>query len=262
MGRVPPEKNAVPRESGEPPVIAFFDVDNTLLRGASIFHIGRGAFRRRLITLGDIISFGWKQLRFISVGENHRHLEVVRERALELAGGHSVSDLEELANEVYDRYIEPKLWPETVALTREHLGQGHSVVLVTATPETIANIIAERLGLTGAIGTRIEVIDGLLTGHIDGPVLHGDHKADAARQYAADTGVDLATCWAYTDSRNDIPLLELVGNRVVVNPDKALSRYASAKGWRILQLHPRSIRAAKKAVRRAAKQSAKNGSGS
>lgn len=253
MGRMPTPKTAPRSAPSDPPTIAFFDVDNTLLRGASIFHIGRGAFRRRLITIGDIISFGWKQLRFISVGENHRHLEVVRERALELAGGHSVADLEELANEVYDRYIEPKLWPETVALAREHLQQGHGVVLVTATPETIANIIAERLGLTGAIGTKIEVIDGLLTGHIDGPVLHGDHKADAAHQYAADSGADLAACWAYTDSRNDIPLLELVGNRVVVNPDKALARYATAKGWRILQLHPRSIRQARKDVRRAAK---------
>lgn len=253
MGRMPSEKNPAGAAPGDPPVIAFFDVDNTLLRGASIFHIGRGAFRRRLITFGDIVSFGWKQLRFISVGENHRHLEAVRERALELAGGHSVADLEQLANEVYDRYIEPKLWPETVALAKEHLEQGHHVVLVTATPETIANIIAERLGLTGAIGTRIEVIDGLLTGHIDGPVLHGDHKAAAARNHAASSGADLDQCWAYSDSRNDIPLLELVGNRVVVNPDKALARYANAKGWRILQLHPRSIRQAKKAVRRAAK---------
>lgn len=253
MGRMPSKKNTAPAAPGETSVIAFFDVDNTLLRGASIFHIGRGAFRRRLITLGDIISFGWKQLRFISVGENHRHLEVVRERALELAGGHSVTDLEELANEVYDRYIEPKLWPETVALAKEHREQGHHVVLVTATPETIAKIIAERLGLTSAIGTRIEVIDGLLTGHIDGPILHGDHKARAAKKYADCVGAPLEACWAYTDSRNDIPLLELVGNRVVVNPDKALTRYATAKGWRILQLHPRSIRAARRAVRRASR---------
>ena len=97
------------------------------------------------------------------------------------------------------------------------------------------------------------MIDGLLTGHIDGPILHGEHKAIAAREYAHGVAAPLDACWAYTDSRNDIPLLELVGNRVVVNPDKALGRYATAKGWRILQLHPRSIRAARKAVRRAAK---------
>src|SRR5690606_15668496 len=134
MGEMRSEKEAPSAGPSDPPVIAFFDVDNTLLRGASIYHIGRGAFRRRLITLGDIVGFGWKQLRFISVGENHRHLEAVRERALELAGGHSVDELENLANEVYDRYIEPKLWPETVALTKEHLTQGHRVVLATATP--------------------------------------------------------------------------------------------------------------------------------
>lgn len=254
MGGMRSEKQAPSAGRSDPPVIAFFDVDNTLLRGASLFHIGRGAFRRRLITLGDILSFGWKQLRFIAVGENHRHLETVRERALELAGGHSVAELEKLANEVYDRYIEPKLWPETVALAKEHLAQGHRVVLVTATPEVIAKIIAERLQLTDALGTRIEVIDGLLTGHIDGHVLHAEHKAVAAREYAENAGVNLEDCWAYTDSRNDIPLLELVGNRTVVNPDKALGRYAKARGWRILRLHPRSIRAARKAVRQAGRK--------
>lgn len=256
MGGMLSAKNVHGDAANETPVVAFFDVDNTLLRGASIYHIGRGAFRRRLITLRDIISFAWKQLRFISVGENHRHLETVRARALKLAAGHSVAELEKLAGEVYDRYIEPKLWPETVALAREHLTQGHRVVLVTATPETIARIIAERLGFSGAIGTCIEVVDGLLTGNIEGPVLHGEHKAAAARDHAFRIDADLAQCWAYTDSRNDIPLLELVGNRVAVNPDKALAQYANARGWSILKLHPRSIRQAKKNVRRVAKKNA------
>lgn len=231
------------------PIVAFFDVDNTLLRGASIYHLGRGAFRRGLLTLRDLVVFGWQQLRFIAVGENRSHLDSARERALELAGGHTESELLELAEEVYDRYIKPKLWPETVELAHEHLAQGHQVWLITATPVAIARVIADRLGLTGALGTEIEVVDGVLTGRLIGHILHGEHKAFAATALARRIDANLAECWAYSDSYNDIPLLNLVGNRVVVNPDAGLARYAKARGWSQLQLRPSSIRAAKRTVR-------------
>ena len=234
-------------------IVAYFDVDNTLLRGASIYHLGRGAFRRRMLGFRDLARFGWQQLRFIAVGENREHMASARERALELAGGRSEAELTELAEEVYDRYIEPKLWPETVDLAREHLSKGHEVWLVTATPVHIARVIASRLGLTGALGTEIEAVDGVLTGRLNGHVLHGELKASAARDLAVRLGADLADCWAYSDSRNDIPLLNLVGNRVVVNPDAALERYANARGWASLRLRPASIREAQRRVRREAR---------
>lgn len=230
-------------------IIAFFDVDNTLLRGASIYHLGRGAFRRGMLTVRDLLVFGWQQLRFIAVGENNLHLERARERALELAGGYSEADLVELANEVYDHYISPKLWPESVALANDHLARGHEVWLITATPTAIAKVIAGRLGLSGALGTEIEAVDGVLTGRLVGEVLHGGRKADAARALTARLGADLRECWAYSDSRNDIPLLGLVGHPVVVNPDAALARHAKTHGWLQLRLRASSIRAARKSVR-------------
>lgn len=240
---------SIPPQPAEGRVIAFFDVDNTLLRGASIYHLGRGAFRRRMLTVSDLFVFGWQQLRFIAVGENLRHLERVRERALELAGGHSEADLIELANEVYDRYIRPKLWPESVTLAQDHLRRGHEVWLITATPTAIAEVIAGRLGLTGALGTEIEAVDGVLTGRLVGEVLHGQRKAQAARQLAERLGVELTDSWAYSDSRNDIPLLSLVGHPVVVNPDAVLARHAKEHGWSQVRLRLSSIRAARRSLR-------------
>lgn len=237
------------RSAADGCVIAFFDVDNTLLRGASIYHLGRGAFRRRLLTVRDLLVFGWQQVRFIAVGENLRHLELVRERALQLAGGHTVDDLVQLANEVYDRYISPKLWPESVALAHDHLARGHKVWLITATPSAIAKVIAGRLGLTGALGTEIEAVDGVLTGRLVGDVLHGPRKADAARVLTDRLGANLAECWAYSDSRHDIPLLELVGHPVVVNPDAVLRVHGKKRGWAQLRLRASSIRAARRALR-------------
>lgn len=219
------------------PVIAFFDVDNTLMRGASIYHLGRAAWRRGFVGWRDILRFGWHQARFIAVGENQKHQVTVRDRALELVAGHTEAELALLAAGTYDDRVVHLLLPDTVALAHDHLARGHEVWLITATPEGFATIMAERLGLTGAIGSRIESIDGVFTGRLLGPVMHGAHKADAAALLAAEKGVRLADCWAYSDSRNDIPLLELVGHRTVVNPDAALDRYARARGWP--QLHAR-----------------------
>lgn len=219
-------------------VIAFFDVDNTLMRGASIYHLGRAAWRRGFVGWRDIARFGWHQARFIAVGENHRHQVTVRDRALELVAGHTEAELEILAAETYDDRVVPLLLPDTVALAHDHLARGHEVWLITATPERFATIMAERLGLTGAIGSRIESVDGVFTGRLLGPVMHGAHKADAAAALAAQKGVPVRNCWAYSDSRNDIPLLELVGHRTVVNPDAALLRYARARGWPVLHARP------------------------
>jgi HAD superfamily hydrolase (TIGR01490 family) len=234
------------------PIIAFFDVDNTLVRGASIFHLGRLAWDKRLIKLRDILRFAWHQIRFLSVGENRKHMATARDRALELVGGHSVSELRELANETYDRDIKPRLWPETIALTREHLRQGHEVWLISATPQLIGQVIAERLGLTGSLGTEIEEVDGIFTGVLIGAVLHGEEKAVAAERLAKEKGAMLAECWAYSDSRNDIPLLNLVGNRIVVNPDASLASYAKSKGWKILPLSKAGLRTEQRRVKRQA----------
>ncbi|BAU31317.1 HAD family hydrolase [Microcella alkaliphila] len=235
------------------PILAFFDVDNTLMRGASVYHLGWAAWKRGYVTWRDILRFTWKQMRFIAVGENHRHQLAVRDRALELIEGHTIEELESLTVETYEKRIEKLLLPETVGLAQDHLDKGHEVWLITATPEACARVIAERLGLTGAIGTRIRDVDGIFTGELLGHVMHGTEKALAAKDLAVDKHARLDDCWAYSDSRNDIPLLELAGNRVVVNPDAALKRYARARSWPIITAGAASIRAQRRRVRREAR---------
>jgi len=234
-------------------ILAFFDVDNTLIKGASVYYVGREAFKRGLISWRDIAVFAWHQFRFLAVGENRAHLASAKERALGLVGGHSETALIALANEIYDKRLVPRLWPETVGLTKEHLAKGHEVWLITATPQAVAQVIADRLGLTGALGTRVQALDGVFTGALDGHVLHGEEKAAVAEEHARDRGADLADCWAYSDSSNDIPLLSLVGNRVVVNPDARLLAHATEHDWTVLPLRRSSIRDARRRVRREAR---------
>ena len=247
----------VPLPSTDRPIIAFFDVDNTLLRGASVFQLGKAAFRVGLITVRDIALFGWHQLRFLAVGENGKHMSRARERALELVGGHDVAELTQLSEDIYESHIRSRLWPETLELAREHQRKGHEVWLISATPLILGEVIARNLGLTGALGTQIEEVDGVFTGQLNGHMLHGEEKALAAAALVRQKGAALEDCWAYSDSRNDIPLLTLVGNRTVVNPDASLARLAKAEHWNVLMLKASSIREARRRVKSEARVSRK-----
>ena len=222
---------AVPED---PRSAAFFDVDNTIMQGASIYHLARGLHRRHFFTTRDIVRSAWQQARFRLVGvEDADHVESARVLALAFIEGHRVSELEALSEEIFDEAMAHRIWPGTRALAQQHLDRGQRVWLVTAAPVEIARIIARRLGLTGALGTVSEEVDGVYTGHLVGDLLHGAGKAEAVRALAEREGLDLRRCAAYSDSSNDLPLLRLVGQPSAVNPDAALRRHARRQGWRV-----------------------------
>jgi HAD superfamily hydrolase (TIGR01490 family) len=213
---------------------AFFDVDNTIMQGASIFHLARGLHRRKFFTTKDIAKATWQQLYFRVAGvEDPEHIAKARSSALAFIAGHQVSELEEIGEEIFDEHMAHKIWPGTRAIAQWHLDRGQRVWLVTAAPVEIANVIARRLGLTGALGTISEHVDGTYTGELVGEMLHGEGKADAIRQIAAREGLVLDDCYAYSDSSNDLPMLSLVGHPCAVNPDSTLRAHARANGWRI-----------------------------
>ncbi|MCD4532592.1 HAD-IB family hydrolase [Nocardioides sp. cx-169] len=224
---------------------AFFDVDNTVMQGASIFHLARGLHRRDFFTTREILGAAWKQAYFRLVGvEDPEHVAQARNSALSFIAGHTVAELEELGEEIFDEAMAHRIWPGTRALAQMHLDQGQRVWLVTAAPIEIATIIARRLGLTGAMGTVSEHVEGVYTGLLVGDLLHGPAKAEAIRALASREGLDLATCSAYSDSFNDLPMLSLVGDPVAINPDARLRAHARAQGWRV-----RDYRTGRKAAR-------------
>ncbi len=211
---------------------AFFDVDNTLMRGASIYHFARGLASRDLFTTRDLLRFAWGQTVFRVTGsEQPEHINAAREAALAFVAGHDVNDLVALCEEIYDETMANRIWEGARALIQGHLDAGRPVWLVTATPVELAQIIRRRLGLTGALGTEAENVDGVYTGRLNGDLLHGPAKAVAVRALAQREGWDLDSCSAYSDSSNDLPLLSLVGRPHAVNPDPDLLRHARTHGW-------------------------------
>lgn len=231
--------------AADPTAAAFFDVDNTVMQGASIFHLARGLHRRNFFTTRDILGAAYKQAYFRLVGvEDPEHVAEARNSALGFIAGHTVKELEELTEEIFEEGMAHRIWPGTRALAQLHLDRGQRVWLVTAAPIEIAQVIARRLGLTGAMGTISEHVDGVYTGRLVGELLHGPAKSEAVRALAARENLELSRCSAYSDSFNDLPMLSLVGDPCAINPDSRLRAHAKEQGWRI-----RDYRTGRKAAR-------------
>ena len=213
---------------------AFFDVDNTLVRGSTLYFLGRGMYQRGFFTKADISRFVVANIRFRMTGtEKKEVIEKFQNAATDFIGGHAVEDIKKIGEEIYDEFVSPKLWQGTCEIARSHLDKGEEVWLVTAAPQDMANIISERLGFTGALGSKAHIKDGIYTGTLDGKLLHGIEKAIAIQDLARDQGFDLEECYSYSDSHNDIPLLQAVGHPCAINPDAILRIRALAEGWPI-----------------------------
>ncbi|MGH3674112.1 MAG: HAD family hydrolase [Pseudonocardiaceae bacterium] len=225
----------VPATPADLTAAAFFDVDNTMMRGASIFYFAQGLAARKFFPAGAMASFAWQQLKFRMVGKELSLTEIStsREQALSFVAGRSSQQFVDLGEDIYDELMADRIWSGTLALAHTHLDAGQRVWLVTATPQELATIIAQRLGLTGALGTVAETADGVYTGRLVGDILHGAAKAQAVRALASKEGLYLQRCTAYSDSMNDIPMLSVVGTAVAINPDPHLRQTARERGWEI-----------------------------
>ena len=214
--------------------VAFFDVDNTLMQGSSLFFLSRGMYQRGFFNRRDIFAFLLANLRYQLTGkENKEEILRVQQAACDFIRGHKVVELETLAADVYDRYVSPALWQGTIEIAHDHLNAGEEVWLITASPSEMADLIAKRLGFTGALGTVAQVEDGIYTGQLVGNLLHGQEKAVAVNALAKSQGIDLKNSYAYSDSHHDIPLLEAVGKPRVINPDTLLQVRALRDHWPI-----------------------------
>jgi HAD superfamily hydrolase (TIGR01490 family) len=232
------EASAAAAEVQRPPLIpdpaagAFFDVDNTLMRGASIYYFARGLAARKMFGPADLARMAWGQASYRMRGaENAGHIDAARQAALAFVAGHQVSDIVSLCEEIYDDTMADRIWEGTRELAQRHLEAGQRVWLVTASPVELAGIIARRLGFTGALGTVAESVDGVYTGRLVGGLMHGEAKARAIEALAVREGLDLTRCSAYSDSANDLPMLRLVGHPCVINPDAELRAEARAHHW-------------------------------
>ena len=214
------------------PRIAFFDVDNTITRGSTLYFLGKGMYNRGFFTKRDIGAWVLANIRFRMTGtEKSEVISRFQKAATDFIGGHDVKEIRIIGEQIYSEFVSPSIWQGTIELAKEHLSSGDEVWLVTASPEDFANLIAERLGFTGAIGTKAEIKDGKYTGNLNGKLLHGRQKAIAITELTKARGINLKDCFAYSDSHNDLPLLSAVGHPRAINPDAKLRIIAFSQSW-------------------------------
>jgi HAD superfamily hydrolase (TIGR01490 family) len=132
--------------------------------------------------------------------------------------------------------ILPRIYPQMLEEVRSHQDAGRPTFIVSAAGDGIVQLLALVLDMDGGIGTRYEVDpDGNYTGLLDGGLTYGPGKVAPMRRYATEHEIDLEASWAYSDSASDLPMLELVGNPVAVNPDAELTAIAKQRGWRVMR---------------------------
>ncbi|HUO46406.1 MAG TPA: HAD family hydrolase [Acidimicrobiia bacterium] len=212
---------------------AFFDLDRTLIAGASIFPFGIEAWRAGLVSNSDLRQFATGALRFLVFGDKGERSDEVRSDMLGRVEGVSVDTLDEVAVRVLPRLVS-RVRPESKKLIKMHHEAGRDTWIVSASPHEIVAPLAKALGMSGAIASRGKVIEGHYTAELDGHFVYGRGKLDAIEGLAAERGYDLAASYAYSDSISDLPMLDAVGHPVAVNPDAHLENLAHDRGWPIV----------------------------
>ena len=216
------------------PAAAFFDLDRTIIAGSSVFVFGWVAYRHGMVPTKQLLQDASNAATFKLSGASDDKTEAVKNSILEAIEGVPVAVFEEMADEIIPRLMQD-VRREARGLIDLHTDAGRDTYIVSASPVEIIEGFAEELEMTGALGTVAEIVDGIYTGGLAEPFCYGEGKAIAIRKVAEEKGYDLAQSYAYTDSAGDLPMLDIVGHPVAVNPDRALESIAYHRGWPIVE---------------------------
>jgi len=210
---------------------AFFDLDKTVIATSSVMALGGRFYREGLISKRTIVRGIYGQVVYLLLGADDEKMERMREAMLGLTKGWDQARVSEIVRETLDEVLTPIIYAEALELIEKHKADGRKTVIVSSSPIETVQPLGEHLGVDDVIATRALLDDeGRYTGALEF-YAYGPHKADAIREMAVKEGIDLARSYAYSDSITDLPMLELVGNPVAVNPDRELTRVAREREW-------------------------------
>lgn len=214
--------------------LALFDLDNTLLGGDSdhawgMFLVAKGLVDADYYSAANDRFYAEYQAGTLDI---HAYLGF----ALQPLTRFSAAELTALHEEFMRDCIEPLILPKALELLAEHRALGHRLVIITATNRFITGPIAVRLGVQDLLATEAEIIDGRYTGNISGTPCFQAGKVTRLNQWLEHQQEDLAGSYFYSDSANDLPLLEVVDHAVAVDPDERLLKWAQQNGHKVLSL--------------------------
>ncbi|AWK10395.1 HAD-IB family hydrolase [Streptomyces spongiicola] len=222
------ENHSLPRTA------AFFDLDKTVIAKSSALTFSKSFYHGGLINRRAVLRTAYTQFVFLSGGADHDQMERMRKYLSSLCKGWNVEQVKEIVAETLHDLIDPIIYDEAASLIEDHHTAGRDVVIVSSSGAEVVEPIGELLGADRVVATRLVVgEDGCFTGEVE-YYAYGPTKAEAVKELASSEGYDLGRCYAYSDSVTDLPMLEAVGHPYAVNPDRALRREASSRGWPVL----------------------------
>ncbi|MDT4894061.1 MAG: hypothetical protein QOE97_3096 [Pseudonocardiales bacterium] len=212
---------------------AFFDLDKTIIAKSSVLAFGRPFYQNGLLNRRAVLRSAYAQFVFALAGADDDQIERMRAYLTAMCTGWDVSQVRDIVSETLHDIIDPIVYDEAVELIGEHKAAGRDVVIVSSSGEEVVAPIGAMLGADEVVATQMVVAEGRYTGEI-ARYAYGPEKAVAIRALAADRGYDLDSCYAYSDSATDVPMLETVGHPFAVNADRALRRIAAEREWPML----------------------------
>ncbi len=227
-----PSKKPSPLARANQRVAAFFDLDKTIIATSSAYAFGREFMHNGLISPGEALQMSLAKATYMMAGQTSEQMDSTRDQLSHLVAGWSVDEVDAIVTETLHTVVTPAIYAEARELIDFHKAAGHQVVIISASASALVHPIAQELGVDHVAATELEVVDGAFTGEILF-YCKGPGKADALLDIAQRERIDLSASFAYSDSATDIPMLELVGNPVAVNPDRTMKKYALEQGWDI-----------------------------
>ena len=214
--------------------LAIFDLDNTLLSDDSDYLWGQFLAQQGLV---ETKTYERENQRFYDEYKAGT-LDIFEflEFSLRPLSENSIEDLEQLHLKFMDKSIRPKITSAARNKVEEHRQAGDTLLIITATNAFITAPIAVELGIENLLATEPEIIDGRYTGKVKGTPCFKEGKVVRLESWLKQTGLNLANSYFYSDSHNDLPLLEQVTTPIAVDPDDTLRQHAIMKGWEIISL--------------------------
>ena len=208
---------------------AFFDVDRTLLKKTTSSFIITELHKRGIIRLKDILRFNYylilHRLNLINIEKVRKTVEFLKKERKAYA--------EKLIKDVFDTRIKQFIPKIMIYEVKYHRKMGHMVILVSGAPEIMIHHFKDFLKADIIESTLLEIKNGVYTGKIK-KLCYGSEKVRSIKSLIKSRKIDMKNSYFYSDSFSDMPMFQMVGNRIAVNPDFKLKSYAKNHGWRII----------------------------
>ena len=220
-------------------ICAFFDLDNTLLSETTA-----NLYLKYLYEKGDMKR--WEMIKasylYLKFRLNLLDVETMMKRFARERKGRPESGMVSFCESWFQNVVKDYIYPHAKELIENHKNMGHITAILSGSIKYTCEPVVRFLGIDHCLSTQLEVDEGFFTGRVIEPICMGEGKIYWAKKFSEENGIDIEESYFYTDSANDIPMLRLVRNPIVVNPDPILMIEAKRRGWRIIKSHSLQVK--------------------